>query len=126
MAGQTLKKAAAFLKNRRKNFCYAGLWALTPTKPMAQINKVFCYFLFTKSSLPLRFIPRIMEAKPETLLNMAGDNLNPEALWNTMFKNEKPGGHGERSVAIGTMDMAIWPEVTNGPFFLHNGTNQEL
>jgi L-alanine-DL-glutamate epimerase-like enolase superfamily enzyme len=55
-----------------------------------------------------RFIPRIMEAKPETLLNAAGDNLNPEAIWNTMFKNEKPGGHGERSVAIGTMDMAIW------------------
>ena len=55
-----------------------------------------------------RFIPRVMEAKPETLLNAAGDNLNPESIWNVMFKNEKPGGHGERSVAIGTMDMAIW------------------
>ena len=55
-----------------------------------------------------RFIPRVMEAKPETLLNATGDNLNPESIWNVMFKNEKPGGHGERSVAIGTMDMAIW------------------
>src|ERR1700733_1934110 len=55
-----------------------------------------------------RFIPRIVEAKPETMLNAAGDNLDPEAIWNTMFKNEKPGGHGERSVAIGTMDMAVW------------------
>ena len=24
------------------------------------------------------------------------------------MKNEKPGGHGERSVAVGTIDMAIW------------------
>jgi L-alanine-DL-glutamate epimerase-like enolase superfamily enzyme len=28
-----------------------------------------------------------------------------------MFTNEKPGGHGERSVAIGTLDMAIWDAV---------------
>jgi L-alanine-DL-glutamate epimerase-like enolase superfamily enzyme len=24
------------------------------------------------------------------------------------MKNEKPGGHGERSVAVGTLDMALW------------------
>jgi L-alanine-DL-glutamate epimerase-like enolase superfamily enzyme len=28
-----------------------------------------------------------------------------------MFRNEKPGGHGERSVAIGTLDMAVWDAV---------------
>jgi L-alanine-DL-glutamate epimerase-like enolase superfamily enzyme len=28
-----------------------------------------------------------------------------------MMNNEKPGGHGERSVAIGTIDMAIWDAV---------------
>ena len=28
-----------------------------------------------------------------------------------MLKNEKPGGHGERSVAVGTIDMAIWDTV---------------
>ena len=28
-----------------------------------------------------------------------------------MFTNEKPGGHGERSVAIGTIDMAVWDAV---------------
>jgi L-alanine-DL-glutamate epimerase-like enolase superfamily enzyme len=28
-----------------------------------------------------------------------------------MFANEKPGGHGERSVAIGTVDMAVWDAV---------------
>jgi D(-)-tartrate dehydratase len=25
-----------------------------------------------------------------------------------MMTNEKPGGHGERSVAVGTIDMAVW------------------
>src|SRR5687768_18512059 len=58
-----------------------------------------------------RFIPRVMEAKPETLVNDAGDNLDPNRIWGTMFKNEKPGGHGERSVAIGTIDMAVWDAV---------------
>src|SRR5687768_761656 len=58
-----------------------------------------------------RFIPRVMEAKPETLLNEAGDNLDPHRIWATMFRNEKPGGHGERSVAIGTIDMAVWDAV---------------
>jgi L-alanine-DL-glutamate epimerase-like enolase superfamily enzyme len=28
-----------------------------------------------------------------------------------MFRNEKPGGHGERSVAMGTIDMAVWDAV---------------
>ena len=53
-----------------------------------------------------RFIPRILEADPATLVNDAGDNLDPHKIWATMFTNEKPGGHGERSVAIGTIDMA--------------------
>ncbi|WP_199900017.1 mandelate racemase/muconate lactonizing enzyme family protein [Rhodopseudomonas sp. B29] len=55
-----------------------------------------------------RFIPRLMEAEPGSLLNDAGDNLDPHKIWATMFRNEKPGGHGERSVAIGTIDMAVW------------------
>lgn len=55
-----------------------------------------------------RFRPRILEADPQKLLNARGDNLDPDRVWNTMMKNEKPGGHGERSVAVGTLDMAIW------------------
>jgi L-alanine-DL-glutamate epimerase-like enolase superfamily enzyme len=58
-----------------------------------------------------RFIPRIMEADPATLVDDAGTNLDPHRIWNCMFTNEKPGGHGERSVAMGTMDMAIWDAV---------------
>ncbi|WP_075223049.1 mandelate racemase/muconate lactonizing enzyme family protein [Acuticoccus yangtzensis] len=58
-----------------------------------------------------RFIPRIMEADPASLVDEAADNLDPFAIWDTMMKNEKPGGHGERSVAVGTIDMAVWDAV---------------
>ncbi len=58
-----------------------------------------------------RFAPRVLEAEPRTLLNDAGDNLDPDRIWQTMMRNEKPGGHGERSVAVGTIDMAVWDAV---------------
>ncbi len=58
-----------------------------------------------------RFAPRVLEAKPESLLNDSGDNLDPDRIWATLMRNEKPGGHGERSVAVGTIDMAVWDAV---------------
>ena len=67
-----------------------------------------------------RFLPRLKEAKPETLLNDDGTNLDPSRIWATMMTNEKPGGHGERSVAVGTVDMAVWDAVAkieDKPFY---------
>jgi L-alanine-DL-glutamate epimerase-like enolase superfamily enzyme len=58
-----------------------------------------------------RFIPRLLEAEPASLLNDAGTNLDPHKIWARMMTNEKPGGHGERSVAVGTIDMAVWDAV---------------
>src|SRR6202158_4380347 len=58
-----------------------------------------------------RFAPRLKEADPKSLLNDAGDNLDPDRIWAALMKNEKPGGHGERSVAVGTIDMAVWDAV---------------
>ncbi|MBT9490073.1 MAG: mandelate racemase/muconate lactonizing enzyme family protein [Rubrivivax sp.] len=58
-----------------------------------------------------RFIPRVLEAAPETLRDTERDNLDPHRVWATMMANEKPGGHGERSVAVGTIDMAVWDAV---------------
>jgi L-alanine-DL-glutamate epimerase-like enolase superfamily enzyme len=58
-----------------------------------------------------RFRPRVMEANPASLLNEAGDNIDPHKVWACMMTNEKPGGHGERSVAVGTIDMALWDAV---------------
>jgi L-alanine-DL-glutamate epimerase-like enolase superfamily enzyme len=58
-----------------------------------------------------RFVPRLLEASPERLMNDAGDNLDPDRIWATLMRNEKPGGHGERTVAVGAIDMAVWDAV---------------
>jgi L-alanine-DL-glutamate epimerase-like enolase superfamily enzyme len=63
------------------------------------------------SMLRERFIPRLMSADPISLLSDDGSNLDPTRIWSTMMSNEKPGGHGERSVAVGTVDMAVWDAV---------------
>lgn len=55
-----------------------------------------------------RIIPRLLGAEPASLLNEEETNFDPEKAWQVMMKNEKPGGHGDRSVAVGTMDMAFW------------------
>ncbi len=58
-----------------------------------------------------RFIPRILKAAPESLANAAGDNLDPPKILACMMQREKPGGHTERSVAIGTIEVAVWDAV---------------
>jgi L-alanine-DL-glutamate epimerase-like enolase superfamily enzyme len=58
-----------------------------------------------------RFAPRIVAADPSELIDDDGTNLDPHRIWSVMFTNEKPGGHGERSVAMGTIDMAVWDAV---------------
>jgi len=58
-----------------------------------------------------RFIPRLRAAEPGTLVDESGENLDPVRIWNVVMRNEKPGGHGERSVAVGVLDMAVWDVV---------------
>jgi L-alanine-DL-glutamate epimerase-like enolase superfamily enzyme len=58
-----------------------------------------------------RFRARLLEAEPMSLLDEAQTNLDPAECWAALMANEKPGGHGERSVAVGTIDMAIWDAV---------------
>ncbi|HLS74851.1 MAG TPA: mandelate racemase/muconate lactonizing enzyme family protein [Actinomycetaceae bacterium] len=58
-----------------------------------------------------RIIPRLLAADPTTLLDDAGTNLDPHRIWDTVMRGEKPGGHGERSVAVGALDMAVWDAV---------------
>jgi L-alanine-DL-glutamate epimerase-like enolase superfamily enzyme len=57
-----------------------------------------------------RFIPRLKNARPDTLVD-GGGLLDPAKCRDAMMKNEKPGGHGERSVAVGVLDMALWDAV---------------
>ncbi len=52
-----------------------------------------------------RFIPRLEGCE---LPIHADGGFEPAQAWAAMMKNEKPGGHGERSVAVGVLDMALW------------------
>src|SRR3979411_982776 len=58
-----------------------------------------------------RFIPRILGADPQSLLDNSADNIDPEKVLASMMQREKPGGHTERSVAIGTIEVALWDAV---------------
>lgn len=67
-----------------------------------------------------RILPRIYNTKEGELLNDEGTNFDPFKCLKVMMRNEKPGGHGERSVAIGTIDMALWDlvsKIENKPLY---------
>ncbi len=46
-----------------------------------------------------RFAPRLLAAAPFD---------DPRVAWRAMMQGEKPGGHGDRAVAAGALDMAVW------------------
>ncbi len=50
-----------------------------------------------------RFAPRLLAADDPD-----GNRLDPFRAWAAMMAGEKPGGHGERCVAVGALDMAVW------------------
>ena len=58
-----------------------------------------------------RFIPRVLSADPASLLDAGGGNLDPAKILACMMRREKAGGHSERSIAIGTIEVAIWDAV---------------
>ena len=55
-----------------------------------------------------RFAPRLLGARDEALAGPDGRNIDPLRAWTVMMTGEKRGGHGERCVAVGTLDMALW------------------
>ena len=80
-------------------------------------GKPVCGFAFNSTGryacgaqMRARFIPRILKAPPDSLLDDAG-NFAPEKTLAVMLQNEKSGGHSERSVAIGTIEAAVWDAV---------------
>jgi len=58
-----------------------------------------------------RFIPRILGADPASLLDETGDNLDPAKILAAMRRREKIGGDAERSIGIGTIEVAVWDAV---------------
>jgi D(-)-tartrate dehydratase len=84
---------------------------------VVRAGKPVCGFAFNSTGryacgaqMRARFIPRVLKAKPDTLLDDAG-NFAPEKILAVMMQNEKSGGHSERSVGIGTIEVAIWDAV---------------
>jgi L-alanine-DL-glutamate epimerase-like enolase superfamily enzyme len=81
-------------------------------------GKPVCGFAFNSTGryacgaqMRARFIPRILAADPATLLDDRGENLDPAKIFAQMMRREKAGGHSERSIAIGTIDVAVWDAV---------------
>ena len=77
-------------------------------------GKPVCGFAFNSTgryacgaAMRARFIPRILATDPPLLLDDDG-RLDPQKFLAVMLKREKPGGHSERSIAIGTIEVAIW------------------
>jgi L-alanine-DL-glutamate epimerase-like enolase superfamily enzyme len=54
-----------------------------------------------------RFAPRLLAATENELAGADGP-IDPERAWKCLMRDEKPGGHGERCVAVGALDMALW------------------
>jgi L-alanine-DL-glutamate epimerase-like enolase superfamily enzyme len=63
------------------------------------------------AAMRARFIPRILTAPPSSLLDSSGDNFDPAQVLAVMQQREKIGGDAERSVAIGTIEVALWDAV---------------
>jgi L-alanine-DL-glutamate epimerase-like enolase superfamily enzyme len=60
------------------------------------------------AAMRARFIPRILSADPRSLLDETRENFDPEKILAVMMQREKSGGHSERSIAIGTIEVAVW------------------
>ena len=81
-------------------------------------GKPVCGFAFNSTGryacgaqMRARFIPRILAADPASLLDASGGNLDGTKIFACMMRREKAGGHSERSIAIGTIEVAVWDAV---------------
>jgi L-alanine-DL-glutamate epimerase-like enolase superfamily enzyme len=69
-----------------------------------------------------RFARRILSRSADALITDDGANLDPFRIWDVMMATEKPGGHGERCVAVGALDMAVWDaaaKIAGVPLYEH-------
>ena len=63
------------------------------------------------AAMRARFIPRVLGADPHSLLDQPQENFDPGKILAVMMQREKSGGHSERSIAIGTIEVAVWDAV---------------
>jgi L-alanine-DL-glutamate epimerase-like enolase superfamily enzyme len=105
------------LANSSFNFSEMTTSVVAVMTDVQRSGKPVCGFAFNSTGryacgaqMRARFIPRVLKAPPDTLLDNAGA-LAPEKCLAVMMQNEKSGGHSERSVGIGTIEVAIWDAV---------------
>ena len=55
-----------------------------------------------------RMIPRLRAAPAGSLLDAAGQRLDPARVLEAIIRNEKPGGHGDRAAAAAAIELAVW------------------
>jgi L-alanine-DL-glutamate epimerase-like enolase superfamily enzyme len=106
------------LANSSFNFSEMTTSVVAVITDVKRDGKPVCGFAFNSTGryacgaqMRARFIPRILTAEPRSLLNEAGDNFSPERILAVMMQNEKSGGHSERSIGIGTIEVAVWDAV---------------
>ena len=63
------------------------------------------------AAMRARFIPRVLGAEPRSLLDQPQENFDPGKILAVMMQREKSGGHSERSIAIGTIEVAVWDAI---------------
>src|ERR1700689_5432164 len=103
------------LANSSIDFSEMTTSVVTVITDVKRDGKPVCGFAFNSTGryacgaqMRARFIPRVLKADPKSLLNEAGDNFAPEKILAVMMQNEKSGGHSERSIGIGTIEVAVW------------------
>src|SRR5690349_20240289 len=81
-------------------------------------GKPVCGFAFNSTGryacgaqMRARFIPRILSADPDSLLDETGGNIDPAKVLAQTLRREKIGGDAERSIGIGTIEVAVWDAV---------------
>jgi L-alanine-DL-glutamate epimerase-like enolase superfamily enzyme len=105
------------LSNSSFNFSEMTTSVVAVITNVMRSGKPVCGFAFNSTGryacnaqMRARFIPRILKAPPDSLLDNTG-HFAPEKILTVMMQNEKSGGHSERSVGIGTIEVAIWDAV---------------
>ena len=103
------------ISNAFISFAEMTVSAVAVMSDVVRNGKPVCGFGFNSNGrysqqgiLRERTIPRLLRADRDQLLTDDESNIDPFKCWDIMMRNEKPGGHGERSVAVGTVDMALW------------------
>jgi L-alanine-DL-glutamate epimerase-like enolase superfamily enzyme len=111
---ETAIQLKSSLRNSSFDFSEMTTSVVAVITDVERSGKPVCGFAFNSTGryacgaqMHARFIPRILAAAPDTLVDGAG-LLDPEKILACMMQREKAGGHAERSIAIGTIEVAVW------------------